>query len=440
MCFQVGNTLEFYNEERSIEMMGRSKALSCSVFSFGLTVLVLVLPAVAQDTLKIGVMYSLTGPAAGVAKTQKNATELAIKELNEAGGIQIAGKKLKLEEVFCDDHSKAETATELFEDLVKKQGVTAVVGGTLAHIPIAVNIAAKKNPALYIATCAVPDAFYKAEEKAPTTLGILGGASDVGRTGAAYVAEKMKPRKIACFMPAYAFGNALASGFESVMKKYPDINYKVFWHPLGSSDMKRDLEAVRDYKPDAIVIGSFGKDASNALTQAFLMGLGKNAKLFHLWFLDSFAVALPPEAMKGVWAQMFWYHDMAGFQDETLAQRTNEFVARYAKAYGEPPDSFSVPAYFSVKEVARAIELAQSTDPAKMYEALMANPVWTSAKGEGRWRKDGRCIYKYFVFIVEGKGPGERQNGTFGAKYDFGRIVDAISGENTIPTPKEIGY
>jgi branched-chain amino acid transport system substrate-binding protein len=302
------------------------------------------------------------------------------------------------------------------------------------------NLAAKKDPALYIATCAVPDAFYKSEDKAPTALGILGGASDVGRTGASYVAEKMKPKKIACFLPAYAFGNALASGFESVMKKYPDINYKVFWHPLGTSDMRRDLEAVRDYKPDVIAIGSWGKDASNALTQAFLMGLGKNAKLFHLWFLDSFAVAIPPEAMKGVWTQMFWYHDMSGFPDEGLIQGTNEFVSKYAKAYGEPPDPFSVPAYFSMKEVARAMELAQSTDPVKMYEALMANPVWTSAKGEGKWRQDGRCMYKYFVFIVEGKGPDERKGGAFGSKYDFGRIVDAISGEASVPTPKELGY
>jgi branched-chain amino acid transport system substrate-binding protein len=420
--------------------MERIQYISRLIFSVGLAVFVLTLPAAAQDVLKIGVMYSLTGRAAAVAKTQQNATELAIKEINETGGIQLGGKRLKLEAVIRDDQSKAETATALFEDLVKKQGVTAVVGGTLAHIPTALNIAAKKNPALYIATCAAPDAFYQHGDKAPTALSILGGASDVGRSGASYLAEKVKPKKVACFMPAYAFGNALASGFESVMKKHPDITYKVFWHPLGSSDMKRDLEAVRDYKPDVIAIGSFGKDAGNALTQAFLMGLGKNAKLFHLWFLDSFAMATPPDAMKGVLTQMFWYHDMAGFQDEAVILGTNEFVSKYVKAYGEPPDSFSVPAYFSVKEIARAVELAQSTDPVKMCEALIANPVWTGAKGEGKWREDGRCIYKYFVFIVEGKGPGERQNGAFGSKYDFGRIVDAISGEAFVPTPKELGY
>lgn len=401
--------------------------------------ILLAIPALADDAVRIGAIFSLTGPAAATAKLQKNATELAVKDVNEAGGISVAGKKVKLEVVFADDQSKADTATAAFEDLVKKRGITAVVGGTLAHIPLALNTAAKKDPALYIATCAVPDTFHHQGVKAPTALGILGGASDVGRTGASYLIEKMKAKKVACFVPAYAFGQALAAGFESVIKKHPDIKYKVFWHPLGTTDMKRDLAAVRDFKPDVIAVGSFGQDAANALTQAFTMGLGKEAKLFHLWFLDSFAVAIPPDAMKGVWAQMFWYHDMTGFQDEAIVKDSNEFAAKYMKAYGEPPDPFAVPAYFSIKEIARAMELAQSTDPTKMHAALMANPVWTSAKGEGKWREDGRCMYKYFDFVVQGKGSEERKAGPE-SKYDFGRIVDAFSGEAFAPSLKDLGY
>jgi branched-chain amino acid transport system substrate-binding protein len=418
----------------------RTNSLSCLILSLGMIFLLQTLPAVAQDAIKIGVMYSLTGPAANIAKLQKNATELAIKEINDAGGVKLGDKKAKLEAVFCDDQSKGEIASSLFEDLVKKQKVTAVVGGTLAHIPQALNIAAKTDPALLIATCLVPDAFFRKDVKAPTALAMLGGASDVGRTGASYVAEKMKPKKVACFMPAYAFGNAVVAGFESVMKNHPDITYKIFWHPLGSGDIKRDLVAVKDFKPDVIAIGSFGRDAVNAVTQASAMGLTKDAKIFHFWFLDSFAAAIPPDALKGIRAQMFWYHDMTGFKDEGILKDSNEFSARYMKAYGEPPDPFCVPAYFSVKEVARAIESAQSTDPAKMYQALMANPVWTGAKGAAKWREDGRCIYKYVDFIVEGKGPDERKSGTPEGKYDFGKVVDAFSGEEFAPALKDLGY
>ena len=400
----------------------------------------LAVPVMAQDVIKIGAIYSLTGPAAPVAKLQKAATEMAIKEVNAAGGVNIGGKKMQLEPIFCDDQSKAETATALFKDMVKKRGVTAMLGGTLAHVPLALNTAIKSDPVFYIATCAVPDAFHQKGVKAPTALGILGGASDIGRSGAAFLVEKLKPKKVAGFIPAYAFGNAVASGFESVMKKYPQVQYKIFWHPLGSSDMKRDLEAVRDFKPDVIAMASFDKDAVNALNEAFKMGLGKQAKLFHLWLLDSVGVAVPPDALKGVWAQMFWYHDMTGLQDEAVLKTTNEFVSTYGKAYGEPPDPFALPAYFAVKEIVRAMESAQSTDPAKMYEALMANPVWTGAKGEAKWRKDGRCMYKYSFAIVEGKGPADRKAGTFDIKYDFAKLVEAVSGKAFTPTLNELGY
>lgn len=397
-------------------------------------------PVVAQDQINIGVIFSLTGPVAELAKRQKSGIEMSIKEVNESGGVDVGGKKMKLEAVFGDDQSKSEIATQLFEDMVKNKKAAAVIAGSVAHVPLALNAAVKKDKALLIATCGTPDSYHEQKVKAPTSLGIQVGASDVGRAGASYLAEKMKPKKVACFVPAYAWGNALVAGFEQVIKKYPDIHYKTFWHPFGSTNIKRDLEPVRDFRPDVIVIGSFGQDAVAALNQAYEMGLGNESKLFQLWTVNSISSAAQPKAVAGVWAQMFWAHDMSGFQDEAVVKATNEFSANYARVYNEPPDAYGVASYDAVREVVRAIKLSQSTDPTKMYEALMANPVWTGAKGEAKWRKDGRCMYKYFDWIVEGKGPDERKDGAFGSKYDYAKIVDVFTGETFAPTLQELGY
>ncbi len=400
----------------------------------------LAVPAMAQDSIKIGAIFSLSGPVAEVAKVQQRAVEMSVKEVNDVGGVDVGGKKMKIEAVFGDDQTKPETATNLFEDMVKNKKATAIIGGTAAHIPLALNTAAKKDKALLIAACAPPDSYHEQKVKAPTALGIVVAGSDIGRAGASYLVEKVKPKKIACFVPAYAFGQALAAGFEPIIKKYPEITYKLFWHPFGSSNIKRDLEAVRDFRPDVIVIGSWGQDAVNAFNAAFEMGLGKNSKLFHLWTVNAMAAAIRPEAMKGLWAQMFWVHDLSGFQDESVVKGTNEFSANYRKLYNEPPDAYALACYDAVKEVVRAIKLSQSVDPTKMYEALMANPVWTGAKGEAKWRKDGRCMYKYFDWIVEGKGPDERKEGAFGSKYDYAKVVDVFTGEAFAPTLQELGY
>jgi branched-chain amino acid transport system substrate-binding protein len=70
-------------------------------------------PAMGQDVIKIGAIYSLTGPAAAGARLQQQATELAMKEVNEAGGINLGDKKMKLEVIFADDLSKPDTAASL---------------------------------------------------------------------------------------------------------------------------------------------------------------------------------------------------------------------------------------------------------------------------------------------------------------------------------------
>ncbi len=102
------------------------------------------------------------------------------------------------------------------------------------------------------------------------------------------MADKIKPKKVACFMPAYAFGNALAAGFEAVIKKYPEITLQDLLASIWELRIfRRDLEAVRDFMPDVIVIGSWGQDAVNAFNQAFEMGLGKSSKLFHLWTVNA---------------------------------------------------------------------------------------------------------------------------------------------------------
>ena len=307
-----------------MEVIAKSTGLFVTIVALGSILLW------AQDVIRIGVIFSLTGPVAEVAKLQKRAVEMAVKEVNEAGGVEIGAKKMRIKAVFGDDQSKPEIATQLFEDMIKNKQITVVIGGSEAHIPLALNSAAKKDKVFLMSACATPDAFHERNVKAPAALGIIGGASDIGRAGASYVVDKIKPKKVACFVPSYAFGNAMAAGFETVIKKHPEITYKIFWHPFGSSNIGRDLEAVRDFRPDVIVIGSCGQDAVNAFNHAFEMGLGKDSKLFHLWTVNAMATAIQPEAMKGVCAQMLWFYDMSGFRDDSVVKASNEFSANYA--------------------------------------------------------------------------------------------------------------
>ncbi len=398
----------------------------------------LVMPVLAADTVKIGVMYSLTGPGSVLGVLQMEAAKLAIKEVNDAGGVNVGGKKMKLEGVFRDDETNPQVAIRRLKEMADDQGVKVLVGGTFGHVSMALNNESKKSKVFLMTTNGVPEKYFLKSIKSPTAMNIMATSESAGRGAAAYIATGMKAKKVGCFMPDYIIGKTTYKGYEAVMKGYPDIKSQVFWVPVKTADMTPYLIKVKEYGPDVMFMGSWGGDAINALKAAYEMGLSEKMKIFHFWLANVFAVGIPPEAMKGVWSQMFWYWDMTGFKDPEVVKASKAFSAKYIAAYKKPPDPYAMAAYAGVMETARAMDLAGAVDPQKMYGALMAKPDWKGPKGPARWRVDGRPVYKYATYIVEGKGPKER-GGEF-PKYDYAKIVDAYSGKAFLPPVKDLGY
>ncbi|MBI5302049.1 MAG: ABC transporter substrate-binding protein [Chloroflexi bacterium] len=397
-------------------------------------------PPPPAGTVKIGAMYSLTGSGAAIGTGQMEGAKMAIDEINKNGGINIGGVKMKIEGVFRDDESNPQVAVARFNEIVKDQKATALVAGSMGNISVALNEEVKKTKTLFIATNGVPEDFFKKEVKAPTSLCIVAASEWAGRGAAAYMVDQMKAKRIANFMPDYSIGQGTMKGFEAVMKDRKGVEFTTIWHPVNSPDLTSYLIKSLEYKPDVVFVGSWGADAVNALKQALEMGAGKKAPLFHFWLMNAFATGIPANAMEGVKGQMFWYHDMRGFSDADVVKASEEFVTKWMQGRKEPPDPYAMSTYYGVMEIARAMELSKSTDPDKMYAALMDNPDWKGAKGPAKWRKDGAVVYKYSTWIVAGKGAAERKSDRYDAKFDFAKIVDVYSGDAFVPPLSAMGY
>lgn len=393
-----------------------------------------------SDTIKIGAIYSLSGPGASIGVGQMEGAKMAVEEINAQGGVEIGGKKLKLELIGRDDETKPEVAIGRLKEMAKDQGVNAIVGGTFGHVSMALNEETKKTETFFIATNGVPEGFFKKGSKSPTALCIVAAAEWAGRSAAGYLADQIKAKKISCFMPDYAIGKGTLKGFEEVIKNKQGVSYEVVWHPVGTPDMTSFLIKALDFNPDVIFMGSWGGDAINALKQALEIGAAKKAQLFHFWLMNAFATGIPADAIKGVRGQMFWYHDMTGFKDEEVVKLSNEFTSKYVAKHKEPPEVYTMTSYYGVMEIVRAMKLSNSTDPHKMYKALMDNPEWKGAKGPAKWREDGTCVYKYPIWIVEGKGAAERKSDKYADKFDYAKIIEAYTGPDFVPPLSALGY
>jgi branched-chain amino acid transport system substrate-binding protein len=402
----------------------------------GLAMMFSVGTALAEkETIKLGIMYAMTGKGSALGTKQMDSAKLAVKEINAAGGADFGGKKVMIEAIYQDTETKPDVAVRKMKSMIKDDGITALVGGTFAHVSLAMNAQTKRTPIIFTATNGVPEKMFTKKLKGPYSMSMIPPAESIGSGAAAYVAEVMKLKNVVVMLPDYAYGHGALRGIKNVFDKMPQVKYTTIMTPVGTADMTPFLIKAMEAKPDIVMMGQWGNDAINILKQAYELGLNKKSKIFFNWIVNVFATGIPPEALKGVMCQLFWYFDMTGFEDAEVVKLSNEFTKRYMAEYGEPPDPYGCSAYMGVKNVIRAMELAKSTDPKKAYDAMMANPKWIGPKGPATWMIDGNPRYKYASFVGLGLGADERKS-----KWDYVKIIDYYGGKQFQRTPAELGW
>jgi len=383
------------------------------------------------------VIYSLTGTGAPTGTTQLDGALLAIKEVNKQGGLTIEGKQVQVEAVVRDDETKADVGIRRYREL-REDGINVFVSGTFADISTALNQQAKNGESFVMVTNGIEEKIFRKDQKAPYFLSSLGAVDAIGRICADYVAKTYRPKRVILCLPDYAYGHGAYTGASQVFgTRYPDIKVDVVWTPVGTPDFTPYIIKMIEAKPDVVMMGQWGTDAIEIVKQAYELGLAKHTTVFFNSLNASLTLGMPPEALDGVTIGVWLYHDLSAFADKDPAtvKAVQELNAAWRAEYGVAPDVMAVYAYIGMKETLRAIKLAGSTDPAKMYKALMDNPQFMSVKGPAYWRVDGRPFYTYAKFIATGKGAAERAD-----KWDWCEVFDAYRGEELALPLKDMGY
>jgi branched-chain amino acid transport system substrate-binding protein len=415
-------------------MKGMLKTLGLLALILGL-VLVFSASTWAADKVKVGVLYAITGKGSSVAKVQLDGVNLAIKQVNDKGGLMMGGKRVKVEAVTRDTETKPDVGVRRIREFVD-EGVPIIVGGTFAHVSTAINEQIRPGQALFMATNGIQEKVFRKENKAPYYISPLGAVDGIGRMCADYVGKTYKPKHVMLFLPDYAYGRGAAEGAHKIFSsKYPQIKVSETWSPVGTPDFTSYIIKIRDAKPDVVMMGHWGDDAINALKQVYELRLRKDAKIFFNSIITAFGVGIPAEALEEVSMGMWWYHNLAGIKDRETEQAVAELTKVWQKEYGEPPDPFAVYAYVGMQEALRGIELSNSLEPKKVYDALIKSPKFMSVKGPATWRVDGRPMYKYAKWIVDGKPGKDRKD-----KWDIAKVVDVYMGQELCLPLKEMGW
>ena len=125
--------------------------------------------ATAEETLKVGVLGVMSGPAASWGLTNKYCAEATANMYNAKGGIDIGGEKYKIEIVPIDDKNDPKLTVSGAERLTQQDGIKYIIGPNIDTTAASVRPVAEKNGALYF-----PYAFSKDLYTAPAENAVLG--------------------------------------------------------------------------------------------------------------------------------------------------------------------------------------------------------------------------------------------------------------------------
>ena len=354
-----------------------------AVFLMGVFIVVaFVYPAQAQKPIKIGFVYTFTGAMAFVNQNIMDGHELAIDEINKAGGL--LGRKIEI--IKRDDAGKADLTTRYARELITREGVDFIVGGygTIQATALAAVANEFKTPTFIFGGHATS---LTTEYWSPYHFRYAIQTTAEGKGLAKVVAEEylkgVKDPKVYYESWDYEFGHDVARYFIPMIKQLvPNVKIYEGWPRVGEMDYSPYISQILAYKPQVLVNVIFAGGAVANLKQCAQMGVFQNIKLASACVLASneYRKVLGDAIPEGTWS---WCYD-----DEAWPRNAEQkkFYEKYRKWKGTSEHvvpGHVWPAYNMVKLYEAAVKKARTTDSAAVCKAMEGikidtynGPVW----------------------------------------------------------------
>ena len=339
--------------------------------------------AFAAD-IRIGAAEALSGPASQYGLSIKSGFELAVDELNAAGGVK--GNKIVLQ--FEDEAGKKEQAIDVFKKLIFQDKVLMVFGPTLSNSAQAADPVAQAAKIVAFGTSNTADGI--------TSIGDYIFRNSVTEADVLPETLRVAIKHANIKKVAVLYGNDdvfTKSGYDAFKKaletmKVPVTTTETF--AKGDVDFKAQLTKIRASGADAIVLSALIAEGAPIMVQArqlgidvpFIGGNGMNSvKIFDL----------AKEKSDNLWVGSPW----------ALGNQTKEnqhFVVAYTQKYKSAPDQFGAQAYDAMKIVALALGKIKLTGnleaDRKALRDVLPTVTFTGATGAFKFRqamgKDGK--------------------------------------------------
>ncbi len=324
----------------------------------------------AADVVKIALTGPFSGGSAPMGVSMRNGAKLAFSRINQSGGIEVGGKKMKIEIIERDDEGKNDRGALVAQEISSMGDISAVIGTVNTGVAVMGDKYYVEKGIVKIITPAAGSASMTQWSKAGTqNLPIFRFAAHDGIQAQMVVEEasRLRLRKVAILHDATNYG---VSGRDDLIEQIKKQGNRlqvvaVEKFAIGDKDMTGQLIKAKSAGAQAILIWGIGPEL--AAVASGKEKLGFKVPLIGGWTL-SMSNFIDTAGAAGNGALM----PQTFIEDESIA-RARRFILAYRKTYGGlkiPSPVSAAQGYDAALLLAEAIHEAGSTNPSKIKSAL----------------------------------------------------------------------
>ena len=360
--------------ESSKMKKGFFKAAAASLMTVILAASVAGCGGSSSKEIKIGLLNEMTGGNATIGTAAANGAKLAIKEINANGGL--LGKQIKA--VVADNKSEPSESANAMTKLLTQDKVVAVTGTFSSSNAIAAASVAEANKTPYLVAGAT-NPKVTVDEKTKNVKKYIYRVCFIdpfqGTVAANFAAKDLKVKKAAMLVDNSSdYSKGLAEFFEAAFTKEGGTIVANEAYLQKDTDFKATLTKIKSKDMDILYVPGYYEEVGKIVKQAREMGITVPIVGADGWDSPKLGEIASASALNNTY---FTNH----YSVEDTSPKAKAFVEAYTKEYGQKPEALAVLGYDAVYVLADAIKRANSTDAAKIIEALATTKEFPAISG-----------------------------------------------------------
>ncbi|MDP6708235.1 MAG: amino acid ABC transporter substrate-binding protein [Alphaproteobacteria bacterium] len=360
--------------------------------------------ASAQDTIRVGMTVSSTGRFALAAQAGARGAKIWVDDVNSRGGIEIGGKKRKVELVELDDRSDKQMVARVYENLIKEHDVDVLLGPFGSTLTSAAAHVTEKHGKFLIIWSASSDAIYEQGYNFVVS-GSQIAASLLGAPAVKLI-DSVGVKKVAFAYLDEPFPAGMAKGAAKLAKKLGMEVTMMEKFAKGTKDFSIMFQKARASGAQALYPVGYEGDQMAMARQLREMNL--DFPLVYMVYASQKQFLAIGEDADYIYSQTLMHPKVNWPVTDGLNRE--QVVARYNKLFPDaayPADFQTALAYSACAVLEKVMTTAQSLEPAKLKQAAVSlSGKITVMTGPYQILDNGKQIKMEFVIMQNHKnGP-----------------------------------